>query len=142
MYELGYHRALQMTSPDTFNRKASRASNHSCSLKFVLTIAISPNRNGLTNCALLPVEIARSSLVSIKTRLLGLLTTSMWLRTGLSSRYFSVAHIRRSVSLALWKATGSGSSTVPLVIFVMKPLRRRMDRIPRFVVVCSTGTCR
>lgn len=132
-------RARQITSPSKFNCKASRASNHSCSLLFVRTTAISPMPKGLIVCARRPEQIRRSSPMSMKMRLLGLLMSSMSESTGRSSRYLSSAHIRRWASPTRRKSVGEGDSMVPRVTLEMKPVRRSMLRIPRFCVVWSTA---
>jgi hypothetical protein len=135
------HRARQTSSPPNFSCSASRASNHSYSLCFVLTTAISPIPSGLTVCARLPVHIRRISSSSMKTRLLGILTSAMFCKTGRSSRYLRSAHIRRWASPALWKSVGDGFSMVPRVMLDKKPARSRMERMPKFCFVCSTDTC-
>lgn len=129
------YRALHTGSPGIFNCSASLASSHSCSLSSVFTIATSPIPRGLTLPLLLPEHISLRSLNDIKTRWLGLLTSSILVKTGWSSRYLRFAHIRRSYSLALLKAAGSGPAIVPRVIDEMKPARRRMLRIPRLCLL-------
>lgn len=132
-------RARHITSPSKFSCKASRASNHSCSLLFVRTTAISPIPSGLIVCARRPEQIRRNSPMSMKIRLLGLLMSSISERTGRSSRYLSSAHIRRWASPTRRKSVGEGDSMVPRVTLEMKPVRRSMLRIPRFCVVWSTA---
>ena len=117
---------------------ASLASNHSYSLFFVRRTAISPIPNGLTVFAERPEHSRRISLMSMNTRLLGLLTRCMFSRSGLSFLYFRSAHIRRCASPASTNLSGHGASIVPRVMLVRKPARRRMERMPRFWVVWGT----
>lgn len=91
----GCHCARQITSPDNFIWRASRASSHSFSLSFVFTTAISPNARGFIVWALRPEHSRRSSDGSKKIRLLGLLMSDMPRSTGRSSRYLRSAHILR-----------------------------------------------
>lgn len=131
--------ALHTTSPSNLICNASLASNHSCSLLFVCTTAISPRPKGLMVCARRPEQIRLISEVSMKTLRLGFDTSDMELRTGRSSRYFNSAHIRFCASPTVWNESGEGPSMVPRVRELMKPVRRRIERMPRFWVVWSTA---
>ena len=126
------YRARQTTSPASLNCSASRASNHSCSLLFVWMTATSPKPSGLTWFDPLPEHNSRIPLISMITRLLGLLISSICCSTGRSSRYLSSAHIRRSGSPTVKKSIGDGASIVPRVMLDKKPARNRIDRMPRF----------
>lgn len=136
------HRALQTTSPGMPNCNASLASSHSCSFFFVRTTAISPIPKGFIVCALRPLHILLISPRSMKTRRLGKLMRLIYERTGLSSRYLSSAHIRRSASPTHSKSDGEGDAMVPRVMLLRKPARNRIERIPRFCVEWSTATKR
>lgn len=132
------YEARQITSPLRRSCNASLASNHSYSLLFVRNTAISPMPRGLTVFAERPVHNRRISLMSMNTRLLGLLTRCMFSRIGLSFLYLRSAHIRRCASPASTNFSGEGASTVPRVMLVINPERRRMERTPRFWVVWGT----
>ena len=73
-------------------------------------------------------------------RLEGFEISSMFVRTGRSSRYFKSAHIMRFDSGAVCQALGSGAERVPRVIELIKPARRRTFKMPRFCTVWGTAT--
>jgi len=134
--------ARQTTSPSNPILSASLASSHSHSFFFVLTTAISPMPSGFTALALLPEHTLPNSWGLINTLLLGRLTRAMALRTGASARYLSSAHMRCSAGdFEASKSTGEGEVMVPRVREERKPARRRMERMPRFWVVCGTAMC-